>query len=213
MKSAIAYVRVSTDRQGKSGLGIEAQQAAINAFCQSYGYELIDVIIEIETGKGSDALRTRPQLATALEIARLTGAVIVSAKLDRITRNVAFGATLFQRTDISFRIADMPNADNFQINIMLSVAQLEAEMISKRTKAALQAARERGQVLGGGQGALVQKNAAAAFAEGFRAIVAPMSHLPVRAIAAELNARGLKTATGADWAHATTHRLIQRLAA
>ncbi|MCG2673020.1 recombinase family protein [Bradyrhizobium sp. GCM10023182] len=140
MKTSVAYVRVSDQKQGKSGLGIEAQRAAIQQFADNNGIEIIDTFIEVETGKGSDALAMRPQLATALEVARITGATVLAAKLDRITRNVHFGSGLFSRTDVKFIVTEMPHADNFQLNIMLSVAQLEAEMISNRTKAALAAA-------------------------------------------------------------------------
>jgi DNA invertase Pin-like site-specific DNA recombinase len=211
MKSAIAYIRVSTQKQGKSGLGLEAQQAAITAFAAAYGYELIETFVEIETGKGADALKTRPELATAIETARLTGATVIAAKLDRITRDVHFGSGLFSRTDVSFKIVDMPHADNFQINIMLSVAQLEREMISTRTKAALAAAKERGQKLGSPNSCALQRDRSVAFAASLRGILEPMLHLPSRAIAAALNERGIATATGGLWSSATVLRMIDRL--
>ena len=91
MKTAIAYIRVSTQKQGRSGLGLEAQATAIKAFAASEGFTIIDTYVEVETGKGADELETRPQLAAALELARLTGATIVVAKLDRLTRDVHFG--------------------------------------------------------------------------------------------------------------------------
>src|SRR4051812_43329511 len=107
MKTVISYIRVSTQKQGRSGLGLEAQTAAIMAFARTEGFEVIETFVEIETGKGADALKTRPQLATAIEVARLTGATIVVAKLDRLTRNVEFGASLLNRGEIAFRVADM----------------------------------------------------------------------------------------------------------
>ena len=211
MKTAIAYIRVSTQKQGKSGLGLEAQQAAIAQFASSYGFDVFETFVEIETGKGADALKTRPQLATALEVARLTGATVIAAKLDRITRDVHFGSGLFMRTDVSFRIADMPHADNFQINIMLSVAQLEREMISTRTKVALAAARERGQKLGSPTTPVILKDRSSAFAASMRAIVEPMINQSSRRIADALNAKGVKTSTGGTWQSATVIRLINRL--
>jgi DNA invertase Pin-like site-specific DNA recombinase len=211
MKTAIAYIRVSTQKQGKSGLGLEAQQAAITAFAASEGFDIIDTFIEVETGKGADALGKRPQLASSIEVARLTGATIVVAKLDRLTRNVEFGAHLFNRNDIAFKCADMPHANNFMLNIMLAVAQQEAEMISARTKSALQAAKARGQQLGSPNSCALQAARAGSFAESLRAVVEPIAHLPSRAIAAALNAQGIKTQTGGEWLSATVLRLIDRL--
>jgi len=211
MKTAIAYIRVSDQKQGRSGLGIEAQLAAVAQFAANFGFEIIDTYVEVETGKGADALDKRPQLATALEVARLTGATVVGAKLDRITRNVHFGSGLFGRTDIAFKIADMPHADNFQLNIMLAVAQLEAEMISNRTKAALQAAKERGTKLGSPTSPAILRDRSTAFAEGLRAIVMPMRGQSSRAIAAALNDRGIKTPKGGSWSSVTALRLVNRL--
>lgn len=211
MKTAIAYIRVSTQKQGRSGLGIEAQQAAVAQFAAAHGFEIISTFTEVETGKGSDALKTRPQLATAIETARLTGATVVVAKLDRLTRDQHFGSGLFNRSDVSFRVADMPHADNFQLGIMLCVAQLEREMISTRTKAALAAAKQRGQRLGSPTTPAIMKNRSAAFAADLKAIVAPMLGQSSRAIAANLNERGIATATGGTWSSATVLRMINRL--
>jgi len=211
MKTAIAYIRVSDQKQGQSGLGIQAQLAAVAQFAANFGFEIIDTYVEVETGKGADALDKRPQLATALEVARLTGATVVGAKLDRITRNVHFGSGLFGRTDIAFKIADMPHADNFQLNIMLAVAQLEAEMISNRTRAALQAAKERGTKLGSPTSPAILRDRSTAFAEGLRAIVMPMRGQSSRAIAAALNDRGIKTPKGGSWSSVTALRLVNRL--
>ena len=211
MTPALAYIRVSDQKQGKSGLGLEAQAADIDTYCEANRIELIDRFVEVETGKGADALALRPQLATALEVARLTGATVIASKLDRITRNVHFGSGLFSRTDVRFIVTSMPHADNFQLNIMLSVAQLEAEMISNRTKAALAAAKRRGVVLGQPIGNARQRAAAVAFAEGLRPIVAPVIDRSSRAIAAHLNSLGVKTPTGAPWRSGTIVRLIDRL--
>jgi DNA invertase Pin-like site-specific DNA recombinase len=213
MKTAIAYIRVSTAHQGRSGLGLEAQTAAIKAFAISEGFEIIDTYVEIETGKGADALATRPQLAHAVEIARLTGATIVVAKLDRLTRNVAFGAALMQRNDVAFKVVDLPSANNFMLHIMLSVAEQEREMISARTKAALQAAKDRGQRLGSPTTAAILKDRSTAFAEGLKAIVVPMMGMSSRAIAAALNAQGVLTSTGGEWSNRTVLRMLDRIAA
>src|SRR4029079_2913331 len=211
MKTAIAYIRVSDQKQGRSGLGIEAQLAAVAQFAANFGFEIVDTYIEVETGKGADALDKRPQLATALEVARLTGATVVGDQLDRITRNVHFGSGLFGRTDIAFKIADMPHADNFQLNIMLAVAQLEAAMISNRTRAALQAAKERGTKLGSPTSPAILRDRSTAFAEGLRTIVMPMRGQSSRAIAAALNDRGIKTPKGGSWSSVTALRLVNRL--
>jgi DNA invertase Pin-like site-specific DNA recombinase len=211
MKTAIAYIRVSDQKQGQSGLGIQAQLAAVAQFAANFGFEIIDTYVEVETGKGADALDKRPQLATALEVARLTGATVVGAKLDRITRNLHFGSGLFGRSDIAFKIADMPHADNFQLNIMLAVAQLEAEMISNRTRAALQAAKERGTKLGSPTSPAILRDRSTAFAEGLRTIVMPMRGQSSRAIAAALNDRGIKTPKGGSWSSVTALRLVNRL--
>jgi DNA invertase Pin-like site-specific DNA recombinase len=212
VKTAIAYIRVSTQKQGRSGLGLEAQRAAIMAFCASYGYDPLDLYVEVETGKGADALETRPQLATAIEAARLTGATLVVAKLDRLTRNVEFGASLLNGK-VAFKIADMPNADNFQIHIMLAVAEQEREAISKRTIAALAAAKARGQKLGSPTTPAILKDRSVAFAANLKAVLEPLLHLPSRAIAAALNAQGIKTSTGGAWSSVTVLRIIERIAA
>jgi DNA invertase Pin-like site-specific DNA recombinase len=211
MKTAVAYIRVSTQKQGRSGLGMDAQRAAIAAFAAAEGFDLIDTYVEVETGKGADALAQRPQLANAVEVARLTGATVVVAKLDRLTRNVEFGAHLFNRADVAFKVADMPHANNFMLNIMLAVAQQEAEMISARTKAALQAAKARGQKLGSPTTGAILQDRSSAFAASLKTIVEPMIGQSFRAIAAALNAQGVASATGGTWSAATARRMINRL--
>lgn len=213
MKPAIAYIRVSTQQQGKSGLGIEAQRASIASFAASEGYEIIDTYVEIETGKGADALDLRPQLKSALEIARVTGSTIVAAKLDRITRDVHFGSGLMNRRDVAFKVADLPHADNFTLHIMLALAEKEREMISTRTKSALAAARERGTKLGSPTSPALLRDRSVAFATSLRDVVTPLLHLSSRAIAAVLNERGIKTSRGGVWQSETVLRLIDRLQA
>ncbi|MBR0747361.1 recombinase family protein [Bradyrhizobium japonicum] len=210
MKTAVAYIRVSTQKQGRSGLGLEAQQAAIAAFAAAEGYEVVETFVEIETGKGSDALEARPQLAAAIaQATKLQGTVVV-AKLDRLTRDVHFGSGLMSRR-VAFRVAAMPHADNFQLHIMLAVAEKERQDISDRTKAALAACKARGTKLGAPNAGQNKAEAAAAFAESLREIVEPVMCQSSRQIAAHLNARGITTAEGSSWQSAQVIRLIARL--
>lgn len=210
MKPIISYVRVSKERQGRSGLGIEAQQFANRNFCAAEGFDIAREFIEVETGKGADALERRPQLAAAFQAAGELKCPVLVAKLDRLTRNVYFGSGLLHR-GVAFRIADMPSADNFMIHIMLSVAEKEREMIAKRTKEALAAAKARGTVLGNPREVQAAEIAARAFAETLRPVVTPVINLSSRRIAGYLNAQGVKTAEGKAWQSAQVIRLINRL--
>jgi len=139
----VAYSRVSTKRQGQSGLGLEAQQAAVAQHVRSTAATLLAEYTEIESGTHSQ----RPQLAAALTRCRETGAILVIAKLDRLARNVAFLSALMDG-DVEFRALDLPGASRFHLHIMAAVAEQEALAISQRTKAALQAAKARGVKLG-----------------------------------------------------------------
>src|SRR3954469_25471596 len=148
MPQAVAYVRVSTTQQGKSGLGIEAQRAAIARFCEAEGYEVEAEHVEVETGKGADALERRPQLAAALARAkRLKGPIIV-AKLDRLSRDVHFVSGLMSQK-VPFVVAELgTGADPFMLHLYAAFAERERAIISARTKAALQAKKARGEKLG-----------------------------------------------------------------
>jgi DNA invertase Pin-like site-specific DNA recombinase len=139
----VAYYRVSTDRQGKSGLGLEAQQAAVRQYLNGGSWQLVGEHVEIETGKRSD----RPELVMALDACRRQRAKLVIAKLDRLSRNLAFIATLMD-SGVEFVAVDNPHANKLTIHILAAVAEHEREMISERTKAALQAAKARGTRLG-----------------------------------------------------------------
>src|SRR6266702_6994032 len=144
----IAYIRVSTARQGKSGLGLEAQQAALARFAEAEGYDLIQTFEEIETGKGSDALDRRPQLSAALKMARQHKAPIIVAKLDRLSRDVHFISGLMtHRTP--FIVAELgADADPFMLHLYAALAEKERAMISARTRAALAAKKSQGVKLG-----------------------------------------------------------------
>lgn len=143
MKKIVAYYRVSTKRQGRSGLGLEAQQSAVAAFAKSTGGRIVAEFTEVETGKRAD----RPQLAQAIARARAHRATLVIAKLDRLARNVAFTAALME-SGVDFVACDNPHATRLTIHILAAVAEDEARRISERTKAALAAARRRGVALG-----------------------------------------------------------------
>jgi len=140
---AIAYYRVSTAKQGKSGLGLEGQQAALESFLQQQSGSIIATYQEVESGKKSD----RPELTKAVAHARRSKATLVVAKLDRLSRNVVFLSTLLE-SGVDFVACDNPHANKFTIHILAAVAEHEAEAISQRTKAALQAAKRRGMKLG-----------------------------------------------------------------
>lgn len=206
----VSYYRVSTAQQGRSGLGLAAQRACVEAFCATRGCEQLAEYVEIESGKRDD----RPQLSKALHYAKVTGATLVIAKLDRLSRNVAFLATL-QDAGTKFIAADMPEANELTIHIMAVVAQAERKAISRRTKEALAAAKALGIKLGNPMGAKAfgdaKGNAAAVAAikaksSAFAADVGPIvtaireeGHTSLRAIASELNARGIMTARGGKW--------------
>jgi DNA invertase Pin-like site-specific DNA recombinase len=141
----VAYYRVSTQGQGASGLGLEAQQEAVRNYLNGGRWKLVTEVTEIESGKRND----RPALAKAMSLCRLHGATLVIAKLNRLARNVHFISALMEDKDVPFVAADFPQANRLTIHILAIVAEHEAEMISKRTKDALAAAKARGAKLGG----------------------------------------------------------------
>jgi len=150
----VAYLRVSTVRQGESGLGLEAQRAAVEAFARQHGGTIVASYVEVETGKRSD----RPELAKALCVARKAKATLLIAKLDRLARNVAFIANLMD-AGVEFLACDQPFASRLTLHILAAVAEDEARRISERTKAALQAAKARGRKLGNPNGASALRRA------------------------------------------------------
>jgi DNA invertase Pin-like site-specific DNA recombinase len=139
----VAYYRVSTDKQGRSGLGLEAQREAVRSFLNGGNWSLADAVTEVESGKRND----RPELDRALGLCRLYGATLVVAKLDRLARNVAFISKLME-SGVDFVAVDFPQANRLTVHILAAVAEHEAAMISQRTRAALAAAKARGVKLG-----------------------------------------------------------------
>ena len=229
MTSFVAYVRVSTDRQGKSGLGLEAQEALIASFIAATADAklLCPAFKEVETGTDDG----RPVLAQAIARCHQTGAWLLIAKLDRLARSVSFISALMKAVD--FRVAEMPHATPFELHIRASVAEEEARMISARTKAALAAAKARGVKLGGDRGyrpppdPVRQANAGAAatmvntrkanrFAGELAATIADLHASGITSnvgIAAALNARGVATPRGGTWTATAVRRTLARVEA
>ncbi len=209
MRPIVLYVRVSTASQGKSGLGIEAQREALLRFAASEGFEVAGEYVEVETGKGSDALDRRPKLAAALEHARKSKCAVAVAKLDRLSRDVAFIAGLMAQR-VPFIVAELgADADPFTLHLYAALAEKERSLISQRTKAALERAKARGVKLGNPNAARAAKAAAEgrkASADAHAAKVVPMIReyvdvlgLSLRATAEKLNALGFVTPRGGKW--------------
>lgn len=216
----VAYFRVSTQRQGASGLGLEAQRAAVEAFVAQRGGQVLAERVEVESGKRAD----RPQLAEALAEAKKLGAVLLIAKLDRLARNVHFISGLLE-AGVEVQAVDMPEANRFLLHVMAAVAEHEAAAISARTKAALAAAKARGVKLGWSipERAEEARTASAAAAERrvaeadkFAGQVGPLAAAlaaegkSLRAIAAELNGRGIATPRGKEWQATSVKNLLAR---
>jgi DNA invertase Pin-like site-specific DNA recombinase len=213
MQPAVAYIRVSTKGQGRSGLGLEAQQDALDRFAKAEGFTIIETFSETETGKGADALDRRPKLAAALKAARRLKAPVVVAKLDRLSRDVHFISGLMQHRT-PFIVAELgADTDPFMLHIYAALAEKERLLISERTKAGLAAAKRRGVKLGG-RNAQSEKTKAEALAraEALRPVLAELAHMSARAAAAELNRRKVETPARGRWHAATVLRVRERLA-
>ncbi|HEY2034347.1 MAG TPA: recombinase family protein [Rhizomicrobium sp.] len=217
----VAYVRVSTAKQGRSGLGIEAQREAVHRFVAERGGKIIaPESKEVESGKDND----RPELAKAIKRCRLTGATLVVAKLDRLSRNAAFLMTL-RDSGVNFVAADLPEANTMTVGVMAVVAQYEAEAISARTKAALAAAKARGKVLGGLRANApevvrftMRANKAVTAkadkdAEDRRDVIEALvgEGLSMNAMAARLNDASVRTSRGGAWTATAVKRTMERL--
>ena len=217
MKRYVIYTRVSTAEQGKSGLGLEAQQRDIDLFLQNFSetpWEIIGEFQDVQSGKVDD----RPELMKALQLARKKKAELLVAKLDRLSRDVEFIARTIKQATI--RVASMPHADNFQLHIYAALAEQEREFISKRTKAALQVARERGRQLGGLRDKTMKRNEAIqekakAEAEKVVKIIGPLRNAgqSLSAIADTLNVMEVKTSRGGQWTAMQVKRVLDRVAA
>ena len=221
MSEIVAYLRVSTESQGKSGLGLDAQREMIGRFASAEGLELAGEHIEIETGKGADALELRPKLRAALDQARSRKCPIVVAKLDRLSRNVHFITGLMEQR-VPFIVAELGNSvPSFMLHIYAAVAQEERRVISERTRAALAAAKARGTRLGNpsidearSKAIASNKAAAARLAANVLPLILPMKAdgKSLRQIAAALNERGIPTARGGKWAHTQVADILRRAA-
>lgn len=202
MKQYVIYTRVSTEEQGRSGLGLDAQERDIGIYLENFSevpWEVIGRFQDVQSGGDDD----RPQLAAALKLVRATGAELLVAKLDRLSRDVAFIATLIKDKKVRLKVAQMPNADPFQLHLYAALAEKEREFISQRTKAALKAAKARGVQLGGLRDKTMKRNVAIQEkakreAEKVMKIVGPLRQAgqTLTAIAAALEDMGVKTSRG-----------------
>ncbi|MCG6115822.1 MAG: recombinase family protein [Mesorhizobium sp.] len=223
LQRAVAYYRVSTQRQGRSGLGIEAQRERVTRLLEAEGVELVAEFTEVETGKGSDALDRRSRLSQALAMARKERCPVVVAKLDRLSRDVAFISGLMAQR-VPFVVAELgADADPFMLHLYAALAEKERTLISERTKAALAARRANGTRLGnpsnpaqaatrGREASLEQ---ATCFAEQVMPIISAIQRSGItslRGIARALDARGVRTARGGKWQVSNVRNILARVA-
>jgi DNA invertase Pin-like site-specific DNA recombinase len=217
----VGYLRVSTQRQGASGLGLDAQRADVERFVATQAGELVEVLVEVESGRRSD----RPQLRAALDLCRVTGASLLIARLDRLARSVRFISEILDTPGVEVRAVDIPSASRMVLHILAAVAEEEAASISSRTRAALAAAKARGVRLGnpnlrGGDVEAARKavagNKAAARAHAARVLpyidaARRAGAVSLRDIASALEARGIRTRTGrAIWSASQIRSVIMR---
>lgn len=239
LRPIVRYLRVSTQEQGRSGLGLEAQRAALAQFEDASGFLPVDEFVETETGKGSDALDRRPKLKEALRVAQMRQCPIVVSKLDRLSRNVSFISDLMTKK-VPFLVAELgADVDSFVLHIYASLAEKESQLISKRTREALERAKARGTKLGGFRGVVAPKldpdggmtvgtlkgRALGVAASEKMRIERANEHAnniapeilkleaageSLRAVATSLNARGFKTPRGGAWTASAVWRAKKR---
>lgn len=218
VEKVVSYLRVSTKKQGRSGLGLEAQREAVARYMAGAGAVLLKEFEEEETGKGSNALDKRPQLKAAIKLAKDNKAVLVIAKLDRLARNVHFVSGLME-TNVQFKCCDFPEADKTMIHIYAAMAEHEGRRISERIKDAFAAKKARGGKLGNPDSLQPFNGVRAASAAEFAKKVYPtieafqQQQLSQRAIVEKLNAVGIKTANGGEWGLIQLQRVIARATA
>ena len=225
----VSYLRVSSQQQGKSGLGLEAQRESVAGHLNGGRWKLVEEVVEVESGKRGD----RPQLARALSLCRIHRATLLVAKLDRLARNVAFISALME-AGVAFQAVDLPNANNLTVHIMAAMAEYEAKAISERTKVALAAAKARGTALGyhswkkdgkrwkveavASKGNAASAKVRAGLANKRASDLLPVidaikaeSAMSLRQIAAALNSKKIPTSRGGEWSPVQVQRLLARL--
>ena len=218
-QAIITYIRVSTSQQGRSGLGIEAQRVALRHFAKAEGFEVAREFVEVETGKGADAMDRRPQLKAALAAARKQRCHVAVAKLDRLSRDVHFISGLMAHK-VPFLVAELgPDVDPFVLHLFAAFAEKERALISTRTRQALAAAKARGIALGSPKLHAARRALEAVKAEADRhaANVLPIIReaqkagaTSLRQIAEALNARGVTTARGGQWHATSVSNILER---
>ena len=215
----VLYLRVSSQEQGRSGLGLEAQERDIQLFLSNYAetpYEVLGKFVEVHSGKDND----RPQLLAAIQLAKEQKAVLVCSKLDRISRRVSFTSSLMEDRDLDFKVAQMPYADKFQLHIYAALAEQERDFISQRTKAALQAAKARGTKLGAPIQHLdilskARTDKAVKEAQKVSGVILPLRKQgsSLRSICEVLNASGMRTSRGNAFHPSLVSRMLSSLEA
>jgi DNA invertase Pin-like site-specific DNA recombinase len=212
-KAVISYIRVSTSRQSRSGLGLEAQREANARFAKDQGYTVADEYVEVESGKGADALDRRPKLAAAIKAARKLKGPVIVAKLDRLSRDVNFISGLMVHKVPFVTVELGADTDPFLLHLFAALAERERRVIGERTRLALQAAKARGVKLGGtNPQSIANRNEANKRAKELRPILTELAGMSANAAAAELNRRGVPTPQGGQWHALTVIRVRQRIA-